>query len=361
MKELLPAGLTFVSYSATNGSYSVLDSTWSLTSLFAPGDTATLTILFLVNANVLNGSVLNNTAYVRSDTYDTISSNDTATISTLVETLADISVQKTGTPDPVVAGEVITYTITITNAGPSDAQSLAISDLLPVQLLNGQFSLNGGLSCQPWVSPYNHGTLAAGGSITIQVKGIVNANLPGGTWISNTAVANSSTPDPDASNNSDNDSAVTLPHPVLNVCAGSIVNLGSAPQQGYSYTWSPAANLSNPNVANPMFYSTSAGTQLYTMTGANAGGCSISSAVTVNVYPPVSATVTTSDLSCFNAGDGSITITVTGGVPPYSYSIDNGLTYPYSGGSPFTISNLPAGEYKVRVRDSNGCVSTPCN
>jgi uncharacterized repeat protein (TIGR01451 family) len=183
VKELLPAGLGFVSASTANGSFSMIDSTWTLVSPLAVGDSAALTLLFLVDPSIASGSILRNTVIVRSNTFDVNQLNDTARVNTTVSTLADIAIIKTGTPDPVVAGEVITYTITITNAGPSDAQSLAISDLLPVQLLNGQFSLNGGLSCQPWVSPYNHGTLAAGGSITIQVKGIVNANLPGGTWI----------------------------------------------------------------------------------------------------------------------------------------------------------------------------------
>ncbi|MGH9801708.1 MAG: hypothetical protein ACRD82_15190, partial [Blastocatellia bacterium] len=46
--------------------------------------------------------------------------------------LADLSGTKTATPDPVIAGNLLTYTITANNAGPSAALNEMISDPLPV-------------------------------------------------------------------------------------------------------------------------------------------------------------------------------------------------------------------------------------
>ena len=46
--------------------------------------------------------------------------------------LADLSGTKTATPDPVIAGNLLTYTITANNAGPSAALNLMITDPLPV-------------------------------------------------------------------------------------------------------------------------------------------------------------------------------------------------------------------------------------
>ncbi len=44
---------------------------------------------------------------------------------------ADLSISMTDAPDPVTAGEQITYTIIVSNAGPDDAPNVIVSDLLP--------------------------------------------------------------------------------------------------------------------------------------------------------------------------------------------------------------------------------------
>lgn len=85
-------------------------------------------------------------------------------------------------------------------------------------------------------------------------------------------------------------------------------------------------------------------------------GISYPISVTVRELPAASATGT--DITCFGAGDGEITITVTAGLSPYYFSIDNGGTYTsLSYPSPYTITGLGPGTYNVRVKDSNNCVS----
>jgi hypothetical protein len=79
--------------------------------------------------------------------------------------------------------------------------------------------------------------------------------------------------------------------------------------------------------------------------------------ITVNPLPTASATKT--DISCFNAHNGQIVVTGSSGREPYTYSIYNGLlnegvTYHPEN----TFGNLDPGEYKIRVKDSNGCEST---
>jgi hypothetical protein len=87
------------------------------------------------------------------------------------------------------------------------------------------------------------------------------------------------------------------------------------------------------------------------------GGTSNAVNLTVNAQPTFTTSKT--DITCFDAGNGSITITVTGG-GTFSYSINNGTSYPYSGASPFTINNLSPGNYKIRVKNSNLCESPSC-
>lgn len=89
----------------------------------------------------------------------------------------------------------------------------------------------------------------------------------------------------------------------------------------------------------------------YDVTVFDAAGCSVSQQATVNDISTLAITnITSTDPTCGN-NDGTITITITGGVAPYSYSIDNGNTTQTSG----NFSGLSDGTYTVTVKDSNNC------
>jgi hypothetical protein len=82
--------------------------------------------------------------------------------------------------------------------------------------------------------------------------------------------------------------------------------------------------------------------------------CGDSTFITVNEPTILSVTGTTVSSTCAANSDGSITLSASGGISPYMYSIDFGITWQVS---PLFI-NLPAGTYTVSVRDTNGCVAT---
>ena len=78
---------------------------------------------------------------------------------------------------------------------------------------------------------------------------------------------------------------------------------------------------------------------------------------TTTVYEPAELIITgessVDPTSCpGDPGNGSITITATGGTPTLVYSINGGLDYFDNGG---TFTGLPTGSYDIVVRDSRGC------
>src|SRR4029078_1022137 len=86
------------------------------------GNAVTVRIIAKVNDNVAKDTVMTNTATVSSSTsgsVDPVSSNNSSTATTTVDTRADLTVTKSDAPDPVIAGEALTYTITVKNEGPS--------------------------------------------------------------------------------------------------------------------------------------------------------------------------------------------------------------------------------------------------
>src|SRR5665213_3384268 len=66
----------------------------------------------------------------------------------------------------------------------------------------------------------------------------------------------------------------------------------------------------------------------------------------------LSASLTSSAVSCNGGSNGSITTTMTGGTPPYNYNWQPGNI------SGQNISNLSAGSYTVTISDSKGCSLT---
>ncbi|WP_076670043.1 gliding motility-associated C-terminal domain-containing protein [Pontibacter indicus] len=85
----------------------------------------------------------------------------------------------------------------------------------------------------------------------------------------------------------------------------------------------------------------------------DAKGCEFTKSVTLENVEGPQFTATTKATTC-GASNGSISVgTVTGGVAPYTYSID-GTAFQ----STTTFANVKAGEYAVSVKDANGCIGT---
>jgi uncharacterized repeat protein (TIGR01451 family) len=117
---------------------------------------------------------------------------------------ADLAITKTDSPDPVITGNDLTYTVTVTNNGPDAATSVTVTDDLPPETTFVSCASTGGGVCG---GSGNNRTvtfplLTSGQSETITFVANVNCSVADGTAISNTASVTSFTPDPDLGNNS---------------------------------------------------------------------------------------------------------------------------------------------------------------
>src|SRR5262249_45191057 len=62
-----------------------------------------------------------------------------------LSSLADLAITKSDSPDPVVTGSNITYTITVRNSGPTDASTVTVTDNLPSTTTFVACSVSGGV------------------------------------------------------------------------------------------------------------------------------------------------------------------------------------------------------------------------
>ena len=90
---------------------------------------STATIAVVVTPTV--AAVITDVASVTATTPDLVPANNVAIEDTTVTDAADLAISKTDSADPVVIGDDVTYTVTVTNPGPSDATGVVVTDTLP--------------------------------------------------------------------------------------------------------------------------------------------------------------------------------------------------------------------------------------
>jgi PKD repeat protein len=83
------------------------------------------------------------------------------------------------------------------------------------------------------------------------------------------------------------------------------------------------------------------------------GGCFYTEYFTVANF---NLSTDSTNISCYNANNGTAEATVSGGTGPYTYTWSNGTVQTTGGTS--TISNLAGGSYTVQVTDASGCLAT---
>ena len=229
--DMLPAGLTNVS--ATGNGWTCGAPVSGVLTCTRPSLGVATAPLITILATAPAGGPLSNTAAVSSFTADPNTANNSDTEGTTVTGGtgggADLSITTGDSLDPVEAGQAITWTLDVSNAGPATATGLFVTDTLPPGVSQARVT-GDGWNCRPTVTTVacQRAVLAVGPAPTITITAIA----PGTAGvITNQADVVADTIDPVLANNAvEEDTTVSPVHDigVLKVKAPAKVKLGGS-------------------------------------------------------------------------------------------------------------------------------------
>ncbi len=207
LSDALPAALAVagVSSSGTGTCVSALNVVTCSIDPLGVGAVWTVIVQVTVRADAVSGTVTN-TATVAAGTGDTDPSNDAASQTTTIDDVgsADLTVTKTVDDASPQEGDIVTYTVSVTNGGPDDATAVQVTDTLPAGLSIVSASVTQG-SYDPATGVWIVGSLTVGETAGLRLRARVDDGTAG-TTITNRA--NVSAADPaDPTSEDDADSA----------------------------------------------------------------------------------------------------------------------------------------------------------
>ena len=164
------------------------------------GATAFVTVQGTLATNLTEGTAVTNTATATSNTNNPAGNNTSSTTFNVAAPQADVRVTKTTRRTAVTSGNNVSWTVTVTNYGPSDAQNISFTDVIASQVKNVTVTPGAGAPpCNPLVvdADGTHvncpagtlyansegeqppATLLAGASVTYTIRGTVDPSFNG--------------------------------------------------------------------------------------------------------------------------------------------------------------------------------------
>jgi uncharacterized repeat protein (TIGR01451 family) len=329
---------------------------------------------------------------------------DTQALSVQVTGRADVSVAVSDAPDPAVAGEDLTYTIQVTNNGPSTATGVVIADSLPASV--AFVSASAGCALAAVEVQCAVGSLAPGASAAVAV--VVRPGAAGA--LANTVSVGAAETDPSPANNTATamtavtaiaDLALTksdAPDPIVvgnnitytltatNLGPSTATNVvvtdtlpsgstfvsasGSCAHAGGVVTCQLGTLARNAFIALSIEVETaSAGTLVNTATATaiepDPNGGNNTATASTTVQPPVDIALPSLSERTTRTGEQyALAFNATGGTAPYSWSVESGLVPPglsldaATGVLSGFSTTTGAFTFTVRVQDSAGAFDT---
>jgi uncharacterized repeat protein (TIGR01451 family) len=327
LSDTLPAGSAFVSMTPFAGNpdgftqnQSGGSVTETATAAVASGNVDTFTLVVSAPSTLLNGAAFNDTASVTSSTSDPNLSNNSATVNGRIvnNTNADLAVTNSG-PASVTTGTNATYTITLTNNGPSAAQGVVLTDTLPAGSTFVSMTPSAG-NPDTFTPNQSGGTVtetataavASGNVDSFTLVVFAPTNLVNGAVFNDTASVTSSTPDPNTNNNSAtvNGTVVNNTPPADLAVTNTAVTTST---EGSNITYTIQVTNNGPNSANGVVLTDRLGANLKYISATTSQGTFTQSGSTVtfsigtiNNGQTVTITVTVQSLE-----DGNLSSTAT--------------------------------------------------
>lgn len=222
-----------------------------------------------------------------------------------------------------------TYTCTITDAnGCTTTQSATITS--PTAVVSNASA--GSISCN-------------GGSTSVTVTGSGGTAPYTGTGTF-TVTAGTYTYTVTDANGCNNSTSITVTQPSALAASSSATAINC---NGGNATVTVVATGGTGPYTGTGTFTVTAGTYTYTVTDAN--GCTNSTSITITQPSAIANSAVVNNVSCFGGTNGSINLTVTGGVSPYTFSWNSG-TYTTE-----DLFGIGAGTYIVVITDANGCTN----
>ncbi len=343
VSDTLPAGLTPSTQGGAGWTCGASGQTVTCTrsdALAAGGSYPAITLV--VGVLQTAGASVTNTA-TASGGGQTNTANDSASDPTAVVSSSDLGLSKTVDNANPIQNQNVTFTVTLTNSGPTNATNVAVTDALPAGLTF--------VSATPSAGAYAGGTglwsvgsLANGASATLQVVALV---VNTGTITNTAEVTASDQPDPDSTPGNNN--------PSEDDRASASVGAAAPPSVGLTKSVSPT------------------GTQLpgtditYTVVFENTGGSPATAFVLTDPNPATVMKI--NDHTDFKVGSVANSLGTTGLAVAVAYSNDGGTTWGYApvsgaGGAPAgydrTVTHVRwtfSGSFAQTSPDNSGSVS----
>ena len=262
-------------------------------------------VTYTVSAAIAAGATgsLSNTATVTAPAgvTDPTPANNSATDTDTLTAAADLAITKTDGVTSVTPGGSATYTVTASNAGPSNAPGATVADTFPAALTATWTCVGaGGGTCTAAGSGNISDTvnLPAGGSVTYTVSAAIAAGATGSLSNTATVTAPAGVTDPAPANNSATDTD----------------------------TLTAAADLAITKT-DGVTSVTPGGSATYTVTASNAGPSNAPGATVADTFPAV----LTATWTCVGAGGGTCTASGSG-------NISDTVNLPAGGSVTYTVS-----------------------
>ncbi|MDX2343850.1 MAG: proprotein convertase P-domain-containing protein, partial [Acidimicrobiia bacterium] len=239
VEDLLPAGVTYVSSTPSQGSYNDATGVWDVGALLrhqpvgSAVGIATLDIVARADIGSAGSTITNTATRTAVDQGDAVPNNDSASVDIVPVAAADLAVNKVVSDSGPGEGDTFTYDITVVNNGPSTATGVTIGDTLPAGITF--------ISSDPSTGTYTSGsgvwtvgTLSPGALESLEITATVDAGTALSTITNTASVTNSNQPDPDPTNNS---ASVDINIPVTGVDVTKVADIAGPVSAGDVITY----------------------------------------------------------------------------------------------------------------------------